>query len=118
MRIADPVPASPGLLPAPKNAAASLSAVGVCVSSMLGMAVAHADTAVPIDNDGDDDDKVVTINGVRSLLNDKLPESQLDTPQSLTVVTDKLMTEQGTTRLEEALKKVPGITLNAGEGAA
>src|SRR6201996_4106691 len=91
----------------------------VSLSSMLGVTVAHAaDAARPApDNDGDADD-VVTINGVRSLLQDKLPESQLDTPQSLTVVTDKLMTEQGNTRLEDALKNVPGITLNAGEGAA
>ena len=28
------------------------------------------------------------------------------------------MTAQATTRLEDALKNVPGITLNAGEGAA
>jgi len=95
-------------------------ALGACISlsSMLGISAHAADAARPArDNDGDADD-VVTINGVRSLLQDKLPESQLDTPQSLTVVTDKLMTEQGNTRLEDALKNVPGITLNAGEGAA
>ena len=99
----------------------SLGAVGVCVSSMLGMTVAHAADTVPVDTDGDGDgDGVsqVTVHGIRSLLDDKLPGDQLDTPQSLTVVTEKLMAEQGNTRLEDALKNVPGITLNAGEGAA
>ena len=100
---------------------ATLGAMGVCVTSMLGITVAHAaDTVTDPDGDGDDDGKVaqVTVKGVRSLLADKLPGDQLDTPQSLTVVTDKLMAEQGNTRLEDALKNVPGITLNAGEGAA
>jgi catecholate siderophore receptor len=118
MRTADserPLSSSP-------KATAALGALGVCVTSMLGMTVAHAADAVDDpDGDGDGDGKKVeqvTIKGVRSLLDDKLPGDQLDTPQSLTVVTEKLMTEQGNTRLEDALKNVPGITLNAGEGAA
>src|SRR5580692_12739503 len=101
---------------------ATLGALGVCVTSMLGMSVAHAADAVDDpDGDGDGDGKKVeqvTVKGVRSLLDDKLPGDQLDTPQSLTVVTEKLMSEQGNTRLEDALKNVPGITLNSGEGAA
>jgi len=103
------------------NVPLALGALGI---SMLGVGVAHAvdATAAPIDydGDGDDDGKVsqVTIHGVRSLLDDKLPGDQLDVPQSLTVVSEKLMTEQASTRLEDALKNVPGITLNAGEGAA
>src|SRR5580692_400809 len=98
----------------------TLGALGVCVTSMLGMSVAHAADAVD-DPDGDNDGKKVqqvTVKGVRSLLDDKLPGDQLDVPQSLTVVTEKLMAEQGNTRLEEALKNVPGITLNSGEGSA
>jgi catecholate siderophore receptor len=66
----------------------------------------------------DDQLEQVTVAGVRSLLNDKLPADVLNTPQSVTVVSEKLMAEQGATRLEDALKNVPGITLNAGEGAA
>ena len=98
-----------------------LGALGI---SVLGMGVAHAADAthagIDYDGDGDDDGKVsqVTIHGVRSLLDDKLPGDPLEVPQSLTVVSEKLMTEQGNTRLEDALKNVPGITLNSGEGAA
>jgi catecholate siderophore receptor len=117
MRTAD----SEGPSSSSPKATAALGALGVCVTSMLGMTVAHADTVDDPDGDGDGDGKKVeqvTVRGVRSLLADKLPGDQLDTPQSLTVVTEKLMTEQGNTRLEDALKNVPGITLNAGEGAA
>lgn len=102
----------------------SLRTLGICATSLLGIGVAHATDGAPTkndyDGDGDDDGAVsqVTIHGVRSLLDDKLPGDQLDVPQSLTVVNEKLMTEQANTRLEEALKNVPGITLNSGEGAA
>ena len=60
----------------------------------------------------------VTVSGVRTLLHDKLAESEQNAPQSITVVTGRLMEAQGTTNLEDALRNVPGITLNAGEGAA
>src|SRR5215469_8967091 len=60
----------------------------------------------------------VVVTGARPLVEDKLGQDPQDVPQSLTVVDHELMRAQGTTRLEEALKNVPGITLNAGEGAA
>ncbi len=60
----------------------------------------------------------VTVSGVRTLLHDKLAESEQSAPRSITVVTRQLMASQGTTSLEDALRNVPGITLNAGEGAA
>ena len=62
------------------------------------------------------DELVVT--GIRPLMGDKIPLKPQDTPQSVNVITDKLLQAQGVTRLEEALKNVPGVTLNAGEGAA
>jgi catecholate siderophore receptor len=60
----------------------------------------------------------VIVTGVRPLLHDKLSEDAQSTPQSITVVTNQLIASQADTRLEDALKNVPGITLNAGEGAA
>ena len=39
-----------------------------------------------------------------------------DTPQNVTVVSGELLTEQAASTVSEALKNVPGITLNAGEG--
>jgi catecholate siderophore receptor len=97
-----------------------LGAAGLCASTVLGTTVHAADTAsaTPTDNDGDENLENVTVTGVRSLLRDKLGDTILNTPQSVTVVSSELISAQGATRLEDALKNVPGITLNAGEGAA
>src|SRR6201996_8999370 len=96
-----------------------LGTAGLCASTVLGTVV-HADnaaTTVP-DNDGDENIEQVSVTGVRSLLRDKLGETELNAPQSVTVVSSELIGAQGATRLEDALRNVPGITLNAGEGAA
>ncbi len=45
-----------------------------------------------------------------------LPERLLDTPQTVNVIPTEVIKEQGVTNLQDALKNVPGITLNAGEG--
>jgi catecholate siderophore receptor len=47
---------------------------------------------------------------------DTLPEKILDTPQSINVVPAEVIREQGLNNLQDALRNVPGITLNAGEG--
>ncbi len=112
----------PTASPAGRLARPALGAMGICVTSVLGLTTAHAADAVGSssadpDNDGDELQEV-TVSGVRSLLHEKLPDDPLNTPQSLTIVSDKLMQSQSATRLEDALKNVPGITLNAGEGAA
>ncbi len=60
----------------------------------------------------------VVVTGVRPLLGNRLPQNIQNTPQSITLVPEELIREQGDTRLQDALKNVPGITLNAGEGAA
>ena len=98
-----------------------LGAAGVFVSSLLGAAATHAGTAAPeapSTDDSGDQLQEVTVTGVRSLLHDKVAEDQQDAPQSITVVSHQLIADQGGTRLEDALRNVPGITLNAGEGAA
>src|SRR5580658_6575426 len=96
-----------------------LGTAGLCASSVMGTVV-HADnsTATASDNDGDENLEEVAVTGMRSLLRDKLGETELNTAQSVTVVSSELIGAQGATRLEDALRNVPGITLNAGEGAA
>ncbi len=96
-----------------------LGTAGLCASSVMGTAV-HADNSAvaATDDDGDENLPEVQVTGVRSLLRDKLGDTALNTPQSATVVSSELIASQGATRLEDALRNVPGITLNAGEGAA
>ena len=98
-----------------------LGTIGVCASSIVGMP-AHGDTAAADASDADTGDgklEQIVVKGLRPLLEDKLPGADLqNVPQSVTVVSSELMAAQASTRLEDALKNVPGITLNAGEGAA
>ncbi len=47
---------------------------------------------------------------------DLLPAKILDTPQSINVIPAEIIKQQGVNNLQDALKNVPGITLNAGEG--
>ena len=45
----------------------------------------------------------------------KVVQDLIDTPQSIQVITKKVMDEQQATTLQEALRNTPGITLNLGE---
>ncbi len=85
-------------------------------SAASGAAAATADAQATSDADATVSGVVVT--GVRPLLGDKIPLSVKDAPQSVNVLPVQLLDDQGVTRLQDALKNVPGITLNAGEGAA
>ncbi len=81
---------------------------------------AHADAnaADTTASDSEHSLEQVVVKGVRPLLDDKLSGDLQNVPQSVNVVSAELMAAQSVTRLEDALKNVPGITLNAGEGAA
>jgi len=46
----------------------------------------------------------------------KLPDPIQDTPQSITVIPEKMLEERGFFTLRDALRTVPGISLSAGEG--
>jgi catecholate siderophore receptor len=48
----------------------------------------------------------------------KYTEPILDTPQSISVVSPQIMSEQNTTTLRDALRNVAGISLAAGEGSS
>ncbi|HET8699050.1 MAG TPA: TonB-dependent receptor, partial [Gammaproteobacteria bacterium] len=67
-------------------------------------------------NAGEDD--IVVIGKATSLepTSPKLTAPLLDTPKSVTVIPQSLIAETGSTSLVDALRTVPGITFNAGEG--
>lgn len=46
----------------------------------------------------------------------KFTAELLDTPKSVSIVSEKLIAETGATSLQDALRMVPGITFGAGEG--
>jgi catecholate siderophore receptor len=69
-------------------------------------------------NASESSDSPIVVTGVRSLTLDKIPEGIAHAPQSITVVSHELLEQQATSRVQDALKNVPGITFNAGEGGA
>lgn len=96
-----------------KNAATiartALSGAGItsaAVSAAFGQQVARVDEPSL---------ESVVVTDTRLDLN-LLPEKILDTPASVNVVPAAVIRAQGVTNLQDALKNVPGITLNAGEG--
>ncbi|HSI40801.1 MAG TPA: TonB-dependent receptor [Xanthobacteraceae bacterium] len=46
----------------------------------------------------------------------RLPGTIQDTPQTITVISQETMQQQGVTTLEQALRNVPGVTVAIGEG--
>ena len=53
-----------------------------------------------------------------SIAMEKFPEPLIDTPQSVTVVPQFVMQDQGLSTLRDTLRNVPGISLAAGEAGA
>ncbi|HTQ12866.1 MAG TPA: TonB-dependent siderophore receptor [Rhizomicrobium sp.] len=94
----------------------ALGATGFGITSLAALSGALADTVVAGNGPAPEPENV-TVTGRRPQL-DKLPEKILDTPQSINVVPLKVIQEQGTASLQDALRNVPGITLNSGEGGA
>ena len=86
--------------------AASLGSAAV-ITAAFGQQVAANDQGKP--------SETVVVTDTRTNF-DLLPDKILDTPQSIDVVPAEVIKEQGVTSLVDALKNVPGITLNAGEG--
>jgi catecholate siderophore receptor len=105
-----------------RQALRALSAAGACVTAIGAPALAQASEADPGTSADESNTPTglseVVVTGIRPLLGDKTPLKVQDTPQSVNVVPQQLLRAQATTRLEDALKNVPGVTLNAGEGAA
>jgi catecholate siderophore receptor len=85
----------------------------LCLASIAGAAHAATDTAATGSAEADP----VIVTGQRPSLV-ILTEKLQNTPQTVDVIPAQVLHEQGVTTLQEALKNVPGITLNSGEGGA
>lgn len=93
---------------------ASGAAIGVLgMTSLVSLTVAHADDLAA--NTEAPQPQTVVVTGQHTTL-DIVPQTILDTPQSINVVGSELLQQQAAASLTDALKNVPGITLNAGEG--
>ena len=98
---------------APASAAAAASAAATPATSAA--PAASAKTLAPVTVTGTRDRLGQTYqSGITSV--GKMPVPAKDIPQSLTVVNDKLIHDQGKDSLKSALENVVGITFEAGEG--
>src|SRR5690606_25963459 len=94
----------------------SRSLLAGAVALALSCAAANAQDG---DQDRHGDLENVIVEGRKhdsELSSEKFTAPLLDTPKSVTVVSSSLIEERGATSLVDALKSVPGITFNAGEG--
>jgi catecholate siderophore receptor len=86
---------------------ARFTAAGVAVTALVS-AHAHADEGAPADQDS-----LQSIEVTGTALH-----STLDISQSIDSIDKKELAEQNLTALQDALRNVPGVTLNSGEGGA
>jgi catecholate siderophore receptor len=88
---------------------------GFGLASSLAAPSAFADDTDQAKKDKHDAIETVVVTAKHSTL-DALPEKILNTPQSINVVPAEVLRQQGAASLADALRNVPGVTLNAGEG--
>jgi catecholate siderophore receptor len=95
--------------PPPRRFSPTQAGVGsiVCLAS-FGAHAAVTEDSNPADL------KEIVVTGHPSI--DTFTTTFHDTPQNVTVVPQQVLTDQAVNNLQDALKNVPGITLNAGEG--
>src|SRR5271156_1044035 len=86
---------------------ASLSAAGLAVGALIS-AGAQADTAAP-----DSEDKLQSIEVTGTAIH-----TTQDISQSVDTVDKKELAQQNLTLVQDALRNVPGVTLNSGEGGS
>lgn len=91
------------------------TALATAIGLGLTAAAALAQDATPPQPGAED----VLVRGHRpssDLSSSKFTAPIIDTPKSITVISQSLIAETGSTSLVDALRTVPGITFNAGEG--
>jgi catecholate siderophore receptor len=95
----------------------ALGCVGFLTSPALAEDATAADDAQSGVQQRTDPDIVVTgARGERELESPKATSDLLDTPQTVTVISDQVLRRQNLLTLRDALATLPGITFGAGEG--
>ena len=94
----------------------SLLASATLAAGFAPLAAQAADGAASGTNKATDLDKVQVRGSWFNPSSPKFTAELLDTPKSVSIVSEKLIAETGATNLQDALRMVPGITFGAGEG--
>src|SRR6201994_1555025 len=91
------------------------SLAGVGLTSAAALSGAQAQTLATDTAGTSNGIETVNVTSQRSSL-DTVTDKIQNTPQSINIIPLEVMQQQGVSTLQDALKNVPGITLNAGEG--
>ncbi|MBH1802279.1 TonB-dependent receptor [Stenotrophomonas maltophilia] len=94
----------------------SLLATATLAAGFAPLAAQAADSADASSRNATDLDKVQVRGSWFNPSSPKFTAELLDTPKSVSIVSEKLIAETGATNLQDALRMVPGITFGAGEG--
>ena len=92
-----------------------VTATGACLAAASGLPAMAADTTSDAANQDSTAPVVVT---ARRPGIDALSEKIQNTAQSINVLPQELLQQQAVSNLQDALKNIPGVTLNSGEGGA
>jgi catecholate siderophore receptor len=94
----------------PSGALGRLTAAGVAISAAL---TAHARADVEVTAPGEQQSTLPSVEVTGTVIH-----SPLDTSQSVETIDNQELAEQNLSLLQDALRNVPGITLNSGEGGS
>ncbi|HEY4990404.1 MAG TPA: TonB-dependent receptor plug domain-containing protein, partial [Opitutaceae bacterium] len=113
----------PASLPGAASAATRIAAFGLAAVGILaGRAPADESAQAPAPADAAPTTPEPKPNAVMSLpaveVTGTATTKPHDIPQSIETVTQQVMAEQAVTSMQDVLRNVPGITINAGEGGA
>jgi len=108
-------------LPSAQPAFLALSCVGFLASAPAFAATADAGEAAAGSSVSapSEDGRTIIVNAQKSELELESPKTittLLDTPQTVTVISDQVLRKQNLLTLRDALQTIPGITFGAGEG--
>ncbi len=102
---------------APRATVLATATLAAGFSTLPAQAADAADAdAAPAEQKATDLDKVQVRGSWFNPSSPKFTAELLDTPKTVSIVTEKLLEETGATNLQDALRMVPGITFGAGEG--
>ncbi|MCC5873976.1 MAG: TonB-dependent receptor [Gammaproteobacteria bacterium] len=94
--------------------------MGLAISGLLGTGLAHSTAALAegTGSDARDDMELIEVREFRGerMNSSRYTRSLLDTPRIITVLPKDLLEEQNVTSLRDAMRNIPGISLQAGEG--
>jgi catecholate siderophore receptor len=98
----------------------ALSCVGFLASAPAAIAADATDAEAPAANaNASEANRLIVVNGQATTTEVESPKAVapvLDTPQTITVISDQVIRKQNLITLRDALTTIPGITFGAGEG--